>query len=102
MLTHIHKVLYTWWCWHICKGEEVGVGTDQLGEETEARSVTLSDWTLASAGPACPVSSSSRVQSRSSDRTLARKGDLTRRGHVRSCMTYANVAEGSEAEEDWT
>ena len=23
-LTHIHKVLYTWWCWHICKEEEVG------------------------------------------------------------------------------
>jgi hypothetical protein len=25
MLTHIHMVVYTWWCWHICKGEEVGV-----------------------------------------------------------------------------
>ena len=24
MLTHIHMVVYTWWCWHICKGEEVG------------------------------------------------------------------------------
>ena len=23
-LTHIHMVVYTWWCWHICKGEEVG------------------------------------------------------------------------------
>ena len=20
----MHKVLYTWWCWRICKGEEVG------------------------------------------------------------------------------
>ena len=20
MLTHIHMVVYTWWCWHICKG----------------------------------------------------------------------------------
>ena len=70
MLTHVHKVLYTWWCWHICKGEEVGVGTDQLKEEMEARSVTLSDRTLALVGPACSVSSSSRVQSRSSDRTL--------------------------------
>ena len=24
MLTHIHMAVYTWWCWHICKGEEVG------------------------------------------------------------------------------
>ena len=24
MLTHIHIVVYTWWCWYICKGEEVG------------------------------------------------------------------------------
>ena len=36
-LTHIHMVVYTWWCWHICKGEEVGVDVDQLGEGTEAR-----------------------------------------------------------------
>ena len=20
MLTHIHMVVYTWWCWHIYKG----------------------------------------------------------------------------------
>ena len=20
MLTHMHMVVYTWWCWHICKG----------------------------------------------------------------------------------
>jgi hypothetical protein len=20
-LTHMHELLYTWWCWHICKGE---------------------------------------------------------------------------------
>jgi hypothetical protein len=33
MLTHMHMVFYTWWCWHICKGEGVGVGVDQLGEE---------------------------------------------------------------------
>jgi len=19
MLTHLHMVVYTWWCWHICK-----------------------------------------------------------------------------------
>ena len=39
MLTHIHMVVYTWWCWHIYKGEEVGVDVDQLGDETEARRV---------------------------------------------------------------
>jgi hypothetical protein len=33
MLTHMHMVVYTCWCWHICKGEGVGVGVDQLGEE---------------------------------------------------------------------
>jgi hypothetical protein len=21
MLTHLHMVVYTWWCWHFCKGE---------------------------------------------------------------------------------
>ena len=40
MLTHIHMVVYTWWCWHIYKGEEVGVDVDQLGEETEAKGET--------------------------------------------------------------
>ena len=35
-LTHIHMVVYTWWCWHIYKGDEVGVDVDQLGDETEA------------------------------------------------------------------
>ena len=39
MLTHIHMVVYTWWCWHIYKGDEVGVDVDQLGDETEARRV---------------------------------------------------------------
>jgi hypothetical protein len=32
MLTHMHMVVYTWWCWHIYKGEGVGVDFDQLGE----------------------------------------------------------------------
>jgi hypothetical protein len=31
MLTHLHKLLYTWWCWHICKGVEVGEGVDRAG-----------------------------------------------------------------------
>ena len=33
MLTHLYLVVYTWWCWHIFKGEVVGVELDQLGEE---------------------------------------------------------------------
>ena len=32
MLTHMHIVVYTWWCWHICKEEVVGVDVDQLWE----------------------------------------------------------------------
>ena len=39
MLTHIHMVVYTWWCWHIYKGDEVGVDVDQLGNGTEKRKV---------------------------------------------------------------
>ena len=32
-------MVYTWWCWHIYKGDEVGVDVDQLGDKTEARRV---------------------------------------------------------------
>ena len=39
MLTHIHMVVYTWWCWHIYKGDEVRVDVDQLGNGTEVRRV---------------------------------------------------------------
>ena len=39
MLTHIHMMMYTWWCWHIYKGDKVGVDVDQLGDETETRRV---------------------------------------------------------------
>ena len=42
MLTYIHMVVYTWWCWHIYKGDEVGVDVDQLGDETEVREVPQS------------------------------------------------------------
>ena len=58
MLTHIHIVVYTWWCWHIYKGEEVGVDEDQLGEEIEVRRCPMSDQTLALRGPTRPVSGS--------------------------------------------
>jgi hypothetical protein len=33
-LTHVHMLVYTWWCWHICKGEEVG-------EEKELKALVL-------------------------------------------------------------
>ena len=36
MLTHMHMVLFTWCCWHICKGERVGVDVYQLGEARKA------------------------------------------------------------------
>ena len=36
-------VVYTWWCWHIYKGDEVGVDVDQLGEETKMRKVPQSE-----------------------------------------------------------
>ena len=42
MLTHIHMMVYTWWCWHIYKGDEVGVDVDQLGDEMEVRKVPQS------------------------------------------------------------
>ena len=29
----MHMVVYTWWCWHIYKGEEVRVVVNQLREE---------------------------------------------------------------------
>ena len=32
MLTHMHMVLFTWCCWHICQGERVGVDVYQLGD----------------------------------------------------------------------
>ena len=31
MLTHIHMVVYTWWCWHIYKGGGVCRGEMGLG-----------------------------------------------------------------------
>jgi hypothetical protein len=39
MLTHMHMVVYTWWCWHIYKGKEIGVRMDQLGEETKVNAL---------------------------------------------------------------
>ena len=32
-------VMYTWWCWHIYKRDEVGVDVDQLGDEMEAKRI---------------------------------------------------------------
>ena len=46
MLTHIHMVVYTWWCWHIYKGDEVRVDVDQLGDGTEVRRVQNSTGAL--------------------------------------------------------
>jgi hypothetical protein len=37
----MHKVVNTWWCWHICKGGVVGVVLDQVGEEKEKKRASL-------------------------------------------------------------
>ena len=41
MLTHMHLVLFTWCCWHICKRERVGVDVYQLGEARKAVGVDV-------------------------------------------------------------
>jgi len=46
MLTHVHMVVYTWWCWHIFKGGGVprverGVGSSLPPAELERRDSTL-------------------------------------------------------------
>jgi hypothetical protein len=40
MLTHLHIMLYNWWCWHICKGEVVGGDLDQVRQEKEKKSAS--------------------------------------------------------------
>jgi hypothetical protein len=38
-LIHMHKMVNTWWCWHICR-EVVSVVTDQVGEGKEKKSAS--------------------------------------------------------------
>ena len=40
MLTRLHMMVNTWWSWHICKGEVIGVDTDQVGEEKKKKSAS--------------------------------------------------------------
>jgi hypothetical protein len=58
MLTLIHMVVCTWWCWYIYKREVFGIETYQLGEETEKKVVTVSDRTLDLSLTVCPVTHS--------------------------------------------
>jgi len=44
MLTVMHMVVYTWWCWHICKGNGVGVDIDQLEEERKVFRCSPETW----------------------------------------------------------
>jgi hypothetical protein len=47
MLTHLHMMVYTWWCWHIYKREDVGVDLDQLREEKKGFGVLRTlGWSL--------------------------------------------------------
>ena len=39
-ITHMHKMVNTWRCWHICKWDIVGVETDQVGEKKEKKRVS--------------------------------------------------------------
>ena len=64
---------------------------DQLGEETEAKQVTGGDRMLAWAAPACLVMLCSEGAGVSLRLDARRRSDLTRRGHVRSVVTYADV-----------
>ena len=57
-------VVYTWWCCHIYKGDEVGVDVDQLSDETEARRVRNST------GRVSPVPYTKKIGSHRVDRTL--------------------------------
>ena len=48
MLTHIHMVVYTWWCWHIYKGGgvckvEMGLGPSLTPAEQARRDSALSE-----------------------------------------------------------
>ena len=56
----------------------------------------------ASVGPTCPISVSRRGAVSVRDQTLNSKRDRTHRAYVRSDVMYADVAMGSEAEEDRT
>ena len=44
MLTDMHMVVYTCWCWHICKEKGVGVDVDQLEEERKAFRCSPDTW----------------------------------------------------------
>jgi hypothetical protein len=48
MLTHIHLVVYTWWCWHICKGEKLELFWINSVKKRRQKEVFGSDQTLLS------------------------------------------------------
>jgi hypothetical protein len=57
ILTHIHMVVYTWWCWHICKGEEVELFWINSMKKRRWKEVSRSDQTLLSAVTGCWLAS---------------------------------------------
>jgi hypothetical protein len=52
MLTHLHMVVYTWWCWCTLGGVHL-----HIGEETEANELFLVDRTWWSNRPDARVAS---------------------------------------------
>ena len=91
MLTHMHMVLFTWWCWHICKGEGVGVDVDQLWEarkvfwsSPEHRTIFLRASTESLATKLIPVETSSKVAAD----TLASTAIYPKFGHALLYTTF--------------
>jgi hypothetical protein len=122
----MHMVVYTWWCWHICKGFERKRKVETpsssyrackagFSEKTEAKQVIGSDRTLTSGVPTRPVSSS-RGAHEGAERAVAGQGapmrsvsfcrganaaDRTLAEHY-STSGHAHVAVRSEVREDRT
>jgi hypothetical protein len=63
-------VVYTWWCWHIYKEDEVGVDVDQLGDEMEARRVRNSTSGVSDSPTVPPTFYTEKIGSHRVDRTL--------------------------------
>ena len=80
-LTYIHMVVYTWWCWHIYKGDGVGVDVDQLGEETPPTECPPVECGQ-SDGATGALHRKDRVSLGASDAST--RSDRTLVGHVRS------------------
>ena len=76
---------------HLTKEKKLELKQINSVKKQRRKEVTVSDRTLASVRPMCPVSDSSWLRFRSSDRMQHSKGDWTCRACVRSQVTYGDV-----------